>query len=94
MFKESHLAVLQSYHWAPPTQHRFFEAFAQTGSIKRACAAVSMSRKTAYAFHQRKDALQNIPIQCQLPEKSAIFETAISSPLAPSAMSGHRAASP
>ena len=59
-----------------------------------ACAAVSMSRQAAYAFRRRKNAAQNIPIQCKLPEKFAISEMPISSPLAPSAMSGHRAASP
>jgi hypothetical protein len=75
-------------------QRRFLEAMAHTGSIKRTCAAVSMSRQAAYAFQRRKDAAENIPIQCQLPEKSAISEMAISSPLAPRAMSGHRAASP
>jgi hypothetical protein len=73
--------VTPSYHWTPSTQRRFLEVLAQTKSIKRACAA-------------DRDAVANTSIQCQLPEKSAIFETAISSPLAPSAMSGHRAASP
>lgn len=83
-----------SERWTPTTQRRFLEVLAQTGSIKRACAAVSMSRQAAYAFRRRKDAVANMPIQCQLPEKSAISEMAISSPLAPRAMSGHRAASP
>jgi hypothetical protein len=196
-----------SYHWTPPTQRRFLEVLAQTGSIKRACGAVSMSRQASYAFRRRKDALAfstgwdaailvaraeiegavmeaalgqiemvqtrnpetrrigwrradpwlgagmgmsllnrldrsadtanwpgeraarvwiassdfdalldlignggdgaalaafmadrdaaaNIPIQCQLPEKSAISEMAISSPLAHRTMSGHRATSP
>ena len=77
-----------------PTQRRFFEVLAESESIKRACAAVSMSRQAAYAFRRRKDAVANIPIQCQLPKKSAISEMAISSPLALLAMSGHRAASP
>jgi hypothetical protein len=83
-----------SYHWTPLTQRRFLEVLAQTGSIKRAGAAVSMSRQAVYAFRRRKDALANTSIQCQLPEKSAISEMAISSPLAHCAMSGHRAASP
>jgi hypothetical protein len=207
MFDESDTAFPPSYHWVPPTQRLFLEVLAQSGSIKRACAAVSMSRQAAYAFRRRKDtvafstgwdaavlvaqaqlesavmeaalapitmiqtrnpetrrigwrradpwlgagmgmsllnrldrsadtanwpderaarvriassnfealldlvgdgasetafaafladrdALGNIPIQCQLPEKSAISEMAISSPLAPRAMSGHRAALP
>ncbi len=207
MFDKIHPALTPSYHWTPPTQRRFLEVLAQTGSIKRACSVVSMSRQAAYAFRRRKsavafstgwdaavlvaraqiegavmeaalgqvamiqtrnpetrrigwrradpwlgagmgvsllqrldrsantvnwpeeravrawiassdfealldlignggdgdafaefladrDATENIPIQCQLPEKSAISEMPISSPLAPRAMSGHRAASP
>ena len=94
MFKKLHPAFPRSYHWTPPTQRRFLEVLAQTGSIKRVCADVSMSRQAAYAFRRRKNAAQNIPIQCKLPEKFAISEMPISSPLAPSAMSGHRAASP
>jgi len=94
MFNKIHPALPPSYRWTPTTQRRFLEVLAQTGSITLACAVVSMSRQAAYAFRRRWDALANTPIQCQLPEKSAIFETAISSPLAPSAMSGHRAASP
>jgi hypothetical protein len=82
------------YRWTPLTQRRFLEVLAQTGSIKRACAVVSISRQAAYAFRRRKNALANTPIQYQLPEKSAISEMAISSPLAHCAMSGHRAASP
>jgi hypothetical protein len=87
-------SLASSYHWTPLTQSGFLEAHAQTGSIKRMCAAMSMSRQATYAFRRRSDAVQNIPIQCQLPEKSAISEMPISSPLAPRAMSGHRAASP
>jgi len=92
MFNKSDPAPSPSYRWMPPTQRRFLEVLAQTGSIKRACGAVSMSRRAV--FMPDRKALANIPIQCQLPEKSAIFEMAISSPLARRAMSGHRAASP
>ncbi len=94
MFDQIHPALTSSYRWTPTTQRRFLEVLAQTGSIKRACGAVSISRQAAYVFRRRKDTAGNIPIQCQLPEKSAISEMAISSPLAPRAMSGHRAASP
>lgn len=94
MFNKAFPALTPSHHWTPPIQRRFLEVLTQTESINRACAAVSMSRQTAYAFRRRKEAVTNIPIKCQLPEKSAISEMAISSPLAPRAMSGHRAASP
>jgi hypothetical protein len=94
MFNKIHPATPPAYRWTPLTQRRFLEVLAQTGSIKRAYAAVSVSRQAVYAFRRRKDAAENIPIQRQLPEKSAITEMAISSPLAHCAMSGHRAASP
>jgi hypothetical protein len=92
MFRKNRPALTPSDRWTPNTQRRFLEVLAQTGSIKRACGAVSMSRQAV--FMPDRKALANIPIQCQLPEKSAISEMAISSPLAPRAMSGHRAASP
>ncbi len=57
MFDQIHPALTLSYHWTPPVQRRFLEMLAQTGSIKRACSAVSMSRQAAYAFRRRKSAL-------------------------------------
>jgi hypothetical protein len=92
MFNKNYPTLAPPYHWMRPSQRRFLEALAKTGSIKRANAATS--RQAAYAFRLHKDAAENIRIQCQLPEKSAISEMAISSPLAHCAMSGHRAASP
>ena len=42
-----------TYHWSPCTQRRFLAMLFATGSIGRACAAVSKSRESAYALRRR-----------------------------------------
>jgi hypothetical protein len=42
-----------AYHWSPGAQRRFLAVLAETGSIGRACAAVSKSREAAYALRRR-----------------------------------------
>ncbi len=42
-----------AYHWSPAARRRFLAVLAETGSIGRACAAVSKSREAAYALRRR-----------------------------------------
>ena len=43
-----------TYHWTPRSQRSFLECLSETGSIAQACAAVSMSRRSAYNLRFRK----------------------------------------
>ena len=42
--------------WTPARQFRFIEMLATTRSVTRACAAVGMSRESAYALRDRPEA--------------------------------------
>lgn len=44
-----------SYHWTPANQRGLLECLEETGSIAQACAAVSMSRRSADNLRFRKD---------------------------------------
>ncbi len=45
-----------AYRWTPAAQRHFLAALARTGSVQRACDAVSKSRGSAYAMRRRSDA--------------------------------------
>ena len=42
--------------WTPDKQHDFIAALAESGCVKDACAAVGMSRESAYKLRARADA--------------------------------------
>ncbi len=46
-----------TYHWSPCTQRRFLAVLFATGSIGRACVAVSKSRESAYALRRQSRGL-------------------------------------
>ena len=46
-----------SYHWSPIAQRRFLAVLLESGSIGRACAAVSKSREWAYGLRRRSRGL-------------------------------------
>lgn len=46
----------RSYHWTPALQTHFLAELAATGSVRRGCAAVGKSPKSAYALRRRADA--------------------------------------
>ncbi len=46
---------MSDYHWTPKSQRQFAECLSETGSITEACAAVSMSRRSAYNLRSRAD---------------------------------------
>jgi hypothetical protein len=48
-------ATNPDYHWTPAQQRAFVDAFADTGSIARACDAVGKSRRAAYNLRKRQD---------------------------------------
>jgi hypothetical protein len=48
-----HAEIQGSFRWTAAIQRRFLEVLAETGSVQRACASVSKSRKTAYALRRR-----------------------------------------
>ena len=45
------------YHWSPTAQRRFLAVLMESGSIGRACVAVSKSRESAYALRRRSRGL-------------------------------------
>ena len=45
------------YHWSPTAQRRFLAVLMESGSIGRACGAVSKSRESAYGLRRRSRGL-------------------------------------